>query len=223
MDTVSNYNVIDIFIIATLLITLILGLWKGFVKTLTALAGLVLGVLLSMKYYPEVQPYLARVTSLDSHISMILSMIVIFILVQAFFVIVRRILEAILEFSRLSWLDRVCGAAMGIAGGFLIVAVAAEMILLGAADWQSAKQSKLLIPLNRLTQRVLTYAPPEAQQRVKAFKEKLQGSRPRTGALPAPSPAAVPSGPESTRTVPTPAAAAQDIGSRRPGPARAAN
>jgi membrane protein required for colicin V production len=188
----TSYNFIDIFIAGTLLITFILGTWKGFVRSLTALASLVLGVALSIKYYPLVQPYLKKISSLDPNISMILSVIIVFIAVQVLFIAVRRILAKLLDLTRLTWLDRIFGAIMGAAAGFLLVAAAVQALLIGVPDWPMVKTSKLVKPVDRLTWTGMAYAPKEARDQVQSVITKWKGiqegapSAPQRQAAPSP-------------------------------------
>ncbi|MBI5570861.1 MAG: CvpA family protein [Desulfomonile tiedjei] len=163
MQFVESYNLIDMFIVGTVFITLVLGVWKGFVRSLTALASLVLGVLLAVWYHPAVAPYLSRVSSLDPQIATILSMVVIFILVQALFVVIRRILDELLDVARLTWVDRILGAAMGAIAGFMVVASAVQVILIGIPEWPLVKSSKLVVPVDKLSEKALTHAPQQAR------------------------------------------------------------
>ena len=163
MQLVDSYNIIDLFIVGMLLITLVLGIWKGFVRSLTALASLVLGVLLAVWYHPVVSPYLSKVSSLDPQILRILSMVVIFILVQALFVVIRRILDELLDVAKLTWVDRILGAAMGAVAGFMVVAAAVQAILIGIPEWPLVKSSKLIVPVDKLTEKAITHAPQQAR------------------------------------------------------------
>lgn len=177
MQFFDAYNLLDVFIGGTLLITLALGVWKGFLRSLTGLAGLAVGVLAAAKYYPEVQPYLAKISSLDPHISMVLSMAAIFVATQVIFVVIRRILDALLDVTRLSWLDRSFGAAMGLAAGFLVVAAAVQLVLLGIPEWPVVKESRLAAPVDELTRKAMTYAPKSATKQFHALVEKWKDGR----------------------------------------------
>jgi membrane protein required for colicin V production len=170
MQIDGAYNLVDILIVATLSIGFILGIWKGFVRSLTALASLVLGIGLAVRYHSLVEPYLARISALEPHISMILAMVIIFFAVQVVFVVIRRILDALVDVTRLGWLDRVLGAAMGVAAGFLMVAALVQGLLIGVPDWELVKKSKLVQPVDDLTQKAVQYVPEEAR---KAFDESV--------------------------------------------------
>jgi membrane protein required for colicin V production len=185
MKFIEAYNLIDLFILGTMLATLILGTWKGFLRSLTALASVVLGVLIAAKYHAAVQPYLNKISSLDPHISMVLSMIILFIAVQALFVIVRRLLDALIDLTRLGWLDRCLGAVMGATAGFLLVAGGVQALLIATPDWPMVKTSKLVHPVEGLTMQMVEHAPPQVRTQLDSFFTKWKGSLEPTPSLPA--------------------------------------
>ena len=51
MNLIESYNLIDLAIVAVMLLAVIFGTWKGFIRSLTALAGLALGIIFAGKYY----------------------------------------------------------------------------------------------------------------------------------------------------------------------------
>lgn len=172
MKFIEAYNIIDLFIMCTLTVTLILGLWKGFIRSLTAVAGLAFGLGAAIKYHTVVAPYLGKISSLDPNISKILSMIIVFIAVQVLFVVVRRILGKLIDITRLSWLDRALGGAVGVAAGFFIVASAVQGLLVVLPEWSVVASSKLVPPVHSLTGKAVTFAPPQARDYVQTLVEK---------------------------------------------------
>jgi membrane protein required for colicin V production len=184
MSFLESYNLIDLFILGTLLITVTLGTWKGFVRSLTALASLVVGVVAALRYYTLAQPFLSKVSSLDPQISSVLCMVIIFVLVQIIFVGVRWILAALLDVTRLSGLDRVCGAAMGFAAGFMIVAACVQVILIGIPEWPLIKTSKLVFPVDQLTAKGMNYAPKQAKDQLQSLIAKWKGTQESAPAAP---------------------------------------
>jgi membrane protein required for colicin V production len=203
MKFLESYNPIDLFIMGTLLVTFVLGLWKGFLRSLSALAGLVVGVVAALKYYPVVEPYLKKISSLDPHISIALAMIIIFVAVQAVFVLIRRALEALLSVTRLGWLDRIFGSAMGVAAGLLIVAAAVQVLLIVLPEWPTVKASRLVQPLNGLTEMALTYAPKQARDQLQALITKWK--------VPPPEGSPPPASPRSATSGKSPAATAGPV------------
>jgi membrane protein required for colicin V production len=201
MNSVESYNLIDLAIVCVMLLSVIFGTWKGFIRSLTAWAGLALGVVLAAKYYGLVEPYLSRISSLDRHVSMILSMIILFVGVQIVFVAIRYIMEALLDLTRLTWLDRALGGTMGLAAGFLIVAVAVQALLVGVPESSFVKTSKLVHPVDQITGQALKHAPEQAREQAQALIAKLKGlsetspQSGRTPGAPAPKPPAASPGP----------------------------
>ena len=184
MAFIESYNFIDLFILGTLLITVILGTWKGFVRSLTALASLVVGVAAAVRYHTLAQPYLSKVSSLDPQISSILCMVIIFILVQIVFVAIRWLLAALLDVTRLSWLDRIFGAAMGFAAGFLVVAAGVQVLLIGVPEWPLVKTSKLVGPVDQLAAKGMNYAPKQARDGLQSLVTKWKSTQEPSAAAP---------------------------------------
>ncbi len=159
MEQLQNYNVIDVFVVLVMTGALLLGLWKGFFRTLTAVAGVLIGVLVATKYHVIVEAYLNRVSSLDPFISTVLSMILLFIAVQAVFVLIRKALDAVLDFTRLGWLDRILGAGMGVGAGFLLVSAVVQFLIFAVPEWPAIRTSQLLVPIERLSRVVMSRVP----------------------------------------------------------------
>lgn len=198
MNIVESYNIIDVLIMGTSAVAVVLGFWRGFVRTLSAVAGLVLGVLAAMHYNASVQPYLNRVSSLDPQICAILSMVIIFIGVQIVFVIIRRILDALLDLTRLSWLDRFLGGVMGAAAGFIVAAFTVQVALVAVPEWSVVGGSRLVRPIDQLTGQALRYAPEQVSSPLESLIAKWKGPQEpqqalhHHGAAPATEPAAGP-------------------------------
>lgn len=159
MEQLEQYNLVDIVILSCVCAAVILGFWRGFARTLTTVAAVTIGLVVAGKYYPAVEPYLSKISSLDPYISAILSMVIIFIAIQAIFVLIRKGLEALLDFTRLSWLDRIFGACMGAVAGFFVVAATAHILLAAVPEWSAVNSSKLLRPVERLTGMAMNYVP----------------------------------------------------------------
>jgi membrane protein required for colicin V production len=176
MEQLEHYNLVDILILSCVCIAVVLGFWRGFARTLTAVAGVIIGVVAAGKYYPVVEPYLSKISSLDPYISAILSMVIIFIAIQAIFVFIRKVLEALLDFTRLSWLDRIFGACMGALAGFLFVAATVHILLAAVPEWSSVNSSKLLRPVERLTGLAMNYVPEKIVSQFQVLTSRWKGA-----------------------------------------------
>jgi uncharacterized membrane protein required for colicin V production len=116
-------------------------------------------------------------------------MVLVFVLAQVIFVVIRRALEAILDFTRLGWLDRILGAGMGVVTGFLIAAASVQAVLISAPEWQAVKSSVLAVPVEGTTYKLLAYVPQENRNQINALiskwrtpQEGVQPASPRLGA-----------------------------------------
>jgi membrane protein required for colicin V production len=185
---IDMYNPIDIIILAIVSMGFILGIWKGFVRSLTALASLAFGVVLAVKYYPTVEPYLGKVSSLEPHLAMAISMILIFIAVQVVFVLIRRVLAAIVDVTNLSWLDRVLGALMGVFSASLVVAAGVQVILVGMPESKVVKESRLVKPVDQLAKRGVEYLPPSSKKQLQSLAQKWKKEQSPKGFQPTQSP-----------------------------------
>ena len=92
------------------------------------------------------------------------------------------VLDALLDLTRLSWLDRVFGAAMGLVAGFLVVAAAVEVMLLGIPEWPLLKESRLARPVDQLARGALQYVPKSARDHLQVLISKWQGTEEGTAA-----------------------------------------
>ena len=116
-------NILDIILGIFLLVLLFHGLIKGFVKSIISLAGLVVIVLLIAKTGHIVKGMLILRFGFSELLAVIFSYILIAIAIIIIAKITIKILEMIIEFLHLKWLDRLLGAFFGIFNGVLIIAI----------------------------------------------------------------------------------------------------
>ena len=176
MEQLEQYNLIDMFVAATLLVAFLLGLWKGFARTLAAVAGVAIGILAASKYHGTVEPYLSRISSLDPYICTVLSMIILFIAVQALFVLVRKGLDMLLDFTRLGWLDRILGAALGVGAGLFFAVATVQLLILAAPEWPAIKASKLIPPIEQISRAALSRVPESIRTPFQRLTTKWKGA-----------------------------------------------
>ncbi len=176
MEQLEPYNLIDAFVAVTLVLAFLVGLWKGFARTLAAVASVALGVLAASRYHATVEPYLSRISSLDPYICTILSMIIIFVAVQALFVLVRKGLDMLLDFTRLGWLDRILGAGLGVGAGLFLVAASIQLLILAAPEWPAIKASKLIPPIEQISRAALSRVPENVRAPFQRLTIKWKGA-----------------------------------------------
>ncbi len=115
-------NAFDILIITILAYSLIRGLFRGLVKEVSSIIGVLGGFFLAYSYYASVADYFGRVVSNPSYRN-ILSFLIIFCLVVIVVNVLAIIIRYFLKIVFLGWLDRFGGVAFGFVKGVLIAAV----------------------------------------------------------------------------------------------------
>lgn len=115
-------NWIDVLIIGIILCSTVLSLLRGFIKELLSLASWITAFFVASTYYPYVDPYLHSIT--NDQLRFFISVAVIFFVTLIVCSIVAHVLSDIIVQNAVSSIDRILGAAFGVARGiFIVVAI----------------------------------------------------------------------------------------------------
>ena len=115
-------NPFDILIVTILTYGLIRGVFRGLVREISSIIGVLGGFYAAYTYYPHV----AKLTSpwiSDAAYLNIVSYMVIFSVVVITVGILAVVIKYLLNIAYLGWVDRVCGALFGLLKGGLVVCV----------------------------------------------------------------------------------------------------
>jgi membrane protein required for colicin V production len=115
----NNLNWLDIAIIVFLAITAVIGLSKGFVKTISILVGIILGVVLAGRFSGPVADWLSTALHNPTQAKMA-GFAIIFIAVVIISLIIAALLRKLLSLLLLGWVDRLGGAVAGLVIGGLV-------------------------------------------------------------------------------------------------------
>jgi len=115
-------NPFDIFIIIIIGYSLIRGLFRGLIKEVSSILGVLGGFYAAYSYYPMVAKLLAGLIINPSYLN-ILSFLIIFCSVLIIISILGIVIKYLLNVAFLGWIDRACGLAFGLIKGVLIVTV----------------------------------------------------------------------------------------------------
>ncbi len=115
-------NPFDIGIVTIVGFCLIRGLFRGFIKELFSIIGVLGGFYAACIYYSEVTKFLSTWVSNLSYLN-IISFLVIFCVVFIFINILGVIIKYLLNIVLLGWLDRIFGAGFGAVKGILIASI----------------------------------------------------------------------------------------------------
>ena len=115
-------NPFDILIIVILGYCLVRGLFRGLVKEISSIIGVLGGFYAAYSYYTLVAKWLSHVISNTSYLH-ILSFLIIFCFVLIIINILGIIIKYLLDIAFLGWVDRIFGVIFGFSKGVLIVSI----------------------------------------------------------------------------------------------------
>lgn len=133
---------IDLAIGAVLLVSMIVGLWRGLLFEVLSLLGWLVAYFLSQWIAPHVALWVPVGTP-GSGLNQVASLVLAFMLVLIVWSLTARLLRALIQASPLSGLDRLMGAGFGLIRGLLITLLA--VLLLGmtpvsqSVQWQESE------------------------------------------------------------------------------------
>ena len=115
-------NALDIFIIVVVSFCLIRGIFRGLIKELSSIIGVLAGFYGAYTYYMRLAELLSRWISDQGYLN-VFSFLVIFCCVFILISVLGVVIKYLLNVAFLGWIDRICGASFGLIKGILIVSV----------------------------------------------------------------------------------------------------
>ena len=150
---------IDIVILACFLPAVVMGLKDGFIRQLVALAVVVLGIWLSVRFSDTVGAWLTERFKIEPFWVKTLSFVSIFIVTALVLNLVGKLLEKVLDIALLGWLNRLLGLVLALATAALIIGTLIYLVnsandLMDFIPKEQLEQSRFYKPLLELVQRV---------------------------------------------------------------------
>jgi len=115
-------NPFDILIIVILGYCLVRGLFRGLVKEVSSIIGVIGGFYFAYSYYAVIARKLSRFISDFSYLN-ILSFLIIFCTILMVINVLGTLIKYLLNIAFLGWVDRTFGLTFGIIKGILIISV----------------------------------------------------------------------------------------------------
>ena len=113
-------NLLDYVIIIAMGYLIIKGVLRGFLREISSLAGIILGIWLGNMYQPQLTIYLKNYLPSSQYLPLI-SFAAIFIAVVLLCNLIGWVLKLLLKKIMLGWLDRTLGSCLAFAKGVLII------------------------------------------------------------------------------------------------------
>jgi membrane protein required for colicin V production len=136
-------NSLDVIVVTIITITTVFGLWKGLVKQLFALGGVIAGYICAIKFYEQSAVFLPK---MDTGMAKIVSFIGIFVAIIITALILSWIIERTVKTIKLGWVNRICGGVLGFLKGFLVVTVIAMVLLTFLPEDNSILKYSITLP-----------------------------------------------------------------------------
>ncbi len=113
----------DYVVIGVMLLSLLIGLWRGLIKEVMSLIGWPLALICSYFFAKDVAPGLPEIT--DPEVQLILAYTMVFLVVLILWALLVWLLARFVRMIGLAWLDRTLGAVFGIIRGGCVIVLAA--------------------------------------------------------------------------------------------------
>lgn len=158
----------DYIIIAIIIISMIISLFRGFVRESIALAGWILAIWVGMFFMHPFAIFINPYLNLPPSILSLVSFAVLFIITLILSALVGNLASSLVDKSGLSGTDRSIGMLFGIARGILIVGVLillAGFTLVPQDPWW--KESTLIPHFQQLAVWMQGFLPPHIAQKLR--------------------------------------------------------
>ena len=115
-------NLFDMLAIVIFAFCVIRGVFRGLIKELSSIVGVLAGFYAAYSYYMIIAKPLSQWLAKPAYAN-ILSFLIIFCLVFLAVSIIGIVIKYLMNIAFMGWVDRICGAAFGAIKGLLIVSV----------------------------------------------------------------------------------------------------
>ncbi len=119
---ISSFNILDIILVLIVFLSILLGIWKGFIRELFSLVFFILAVVLSFSFYQLPGNLLNRYLK-SRDLSNFVGFITIFVLVVIVGILVTYWLRKLFTLGPFKAIDRVLGGVFGLIRGILIASI----------------------------------------------------------------------------------------------------
>ena len=124
LNFLHNLNFLDIAIIVVWIIFLIRGIWRGLLREICSLAGLILGAVLAHNFSASLGKILMETFGVPQVVSSISAFLAIFLVTVMLFGLLGSLLSKFVKMMFLGEVNRLAGGLFGIGEGVVLVAIA---------------------------------------------------------------------------------------------------
>ena len=166
-------NILDIIIIAAVIFFLIRGVFRGIVREIGSLAGVVLGIWLGNLYYPEVAHLLKSFIPPGKYLP-IIAFALIFLVVLVLCNLLGWLFKKFFQKLFLGWIDRILGAGLALLKGLVLSYLIIVLVtLIAPRESTLVKQSRLAPVIVRTYGAMIDLIPVGSHEKIrKSFDKK---------------------------------------------------
>ena len=151
--------VIDIGCVVVVLVSLLIGYYRGFIRSFLSVISWLVAAWGTWKYAHLVSPYLAGI-NLDPALQVIAANLIVFFSLLLLAAILSTLVARLIVIDTIAGVDRTLGAAFGIARGAVIVLamaiISSYVFVADAPWWQDSLALALLEPYVQIVREMVT-------------------------------------------------------------------
>lgn len=166
-------NILDIIIIAAVVFFLIRGVFRGIVREIGSLAGVVMGIWLANVYHPQLAGLLKGFIPPGKYLP-IIAFALIFLVVLVLCNLLGWLFKKLFQKIFLGWVDRILGACLALLKGIVLSYLMIVLVtFLAPQDSSLVRQSRLAPVIITSYQTVVGLIPPGFHEKLKkSFKKQ---------------------------------------------------
>ncbi|PIZ03745.1 MAG: hypothetical protein COY58_07880 [Gammaproteobacteria bacterium CG_4_10_14_0_8_um_filter_38_16] len=145
MSTLGHFTELDYILIAVILISVIAGFFRGFLREAISLATWFLAFLGALKFAPALSNATKHMMAHDT-VRYVICVIVIFLVIWIIGVLINKLAHTLVSTAGLGLFDRVLGFIFGAARGFLFAVIVLLIVSVTAAQNAAWVKRSVLAP-----------------------------------------------------------------------------
>ena len=166
MPTMAAFTTFDWFLVVVVALSTIAAFFRGFIKVLFSIGGLILGLLAASWYYTPVAARLTLLPTLAAR--QVTAFILILVIIMVVFTVIAGFLRKAVSAIGLGFFDRLLGAGFGFLRGVLLGVAVLMAFAAFSPNWGPLKNSQLAPYFLAGAHAVSFIVPAQLQQQVAA-------------------------------------------------------
>lgn len=168
-----NYTWLDFLLAAVMIVTVIVGLYKGLIREVLGVVAAVLGLILAGQYYENLAAVLRSIITAKD-VDAFVSFIVIFLVVMVVGYVIGALLSRAAK-GPLKFFNHVLGGVFGIIKGFLVCGVVVLALIVFSIDRTTVTRSVLAPYALTVTNSIVRLVPQELKAKFRVIYEDIKG------------------------------------------------